>query len=133
MPTSRSGMSRQSTQGYWAAVRRLLQTSHQFSLAKSQRAIAAYKKELARYDIGDEIYHAPIEETANGVVNGEYGLVSTPRPRKSEKTTTATLTNASREQKKKRKPNGAKRIQTESIQEQSAGEQTRDAGRRAHS
>ncbi|MFO0802774.1 MAG: hypothetical protein U0791_06575 [Gemmataceae bacterium] len=72
MPASISKLPRKVVQGYWAEVRRQLQSKHGMSLAVARHAIQAYRDALSKLGVGDEIYHAPIEETACGIVTGEY-------------------------------------------------------------
>jgi hypothetical protein len=55
------------------AVRQLLQKQYGLKpVAVAQRAVLTYRAELAKTGVGDEIYHAPIEETAEGIVKGGY-------------------------------------------------------------
>ena len=72
MPASTSKLPRKVVQGYWAEVRRQLQSKHGLSLAVARHGILAYREALAKLGVGDELYHAPIEETASGIVTGEY-------------------------------------------------------------
>jgi hypothetical protein len=92
MPTPRSKLSKEVTQGYWAAVSRHIQERFQLSLTKAQQAISNYKKELAQAGVGDVIYHAPIQETVEGIINGGYvSLVSKPTPDSKSKSLKQTL------------------------------------------
>jgi hypothetical protein len=72
MATPRSSLSTLVTHGFWQAVRQLLEERHRLPSAASRRAISTYKAVLAKTGVGDEIYHAPIAETATGIVNGGY-------------------------------------------------------------
>ena len=93
MPIPRSSLSKDVTQGYWVAVSKLLQKRFQLSLTKTQRAISSYKKELARTGVGDVIYHAPIQETVEGIINGGYvPLQRNPIPDKKSKSLKRTFT-----------------------------------------
>ena len=67
-----STLPRKVTQGYWVEVRSYLQAHHNLSLAVARRGIKAYRAELEKANVGDVIYHAPIEETACGIVTGGY-------------------------------------------------------------
>jgi hypothetical protein len=53
----------------------MLQTRYRLSLAKAQHAIATHKNALAKYRVGDKIYHAPIEETVEGIIKGGYAVL----------------------------------------------------------
>ncbi len=72
MATPHSSLSKRVTQGYWVAVRQLLQKQYQLPSATAKRAVATYQAALEKISVGDEIYHAPIEETAEGIVTGGY-------------------------------------------------------------
>ncbi len=58
--------------GYWIAVRKLLRFEHGYKLHEAVKSVKAYQAALKRLKVGDMIYHANIEETAQGIVNGEY-------------------------------------------------------------
>ena len=60
------------TQQYWAKVRQLLCSRHRLTLAAARRGIQAYRDVLARSGVRDEIYHAPVDDTARGIVQGGY-------------------------------------------------------------
>jgi hypothetical protein len=60
------------TVAYWAKVRQLLHTRHGLSQSAARRAIQAYQKMLQRAGVRDEIYHAPVAETAKGIAQGGY-------------------------------------------------------------
>ena len=72
MSTTSSKLPRKVVQGYWAEVRRRLQSKHGLSLAAARHGILAYREALAKLGVGDELFHAPIKETADGIVTGEY-------------------------------------------------------------
>ena len=64
MSTTSSKLPRKVVQGYWAEVRRRLQSKHGLSLAAARHGILAYREALAKLGVGDELFHAPIKETA---------------------------------------------------------------------
>lgn len=72
MTTSRSNLPKRVTQGYWIRARQLLHARHGLSMAAALRAIRAYRAILVRDGVGDEIYHASVEDTARGIVQGGY-------------------------------------------------------------
>ena len=72
MATPHSNLSKKVTQGYWAQVRRVLRTRHKLSLTAAQHGINNYQATLAKIGVGDEIYHAQIDETVQGIVRGGY-------------------------------------------------------------
>ena len=74
MLTPRSKLPRRVTQAYWLQVRRLLLLSHRLDVATARRAILAYRSALARGGVRDEIYHAQVEVTAEGIVQGGYAI-----------------------------------------------------------
>lgn len=58
--------------GYWAAVRKFLQKNHNLEERRASKAIARYRAVLAKSRVGDIMYHAPISDTAEGIVTGGY-------------------------------------------------------------
>ena len=83
MSVPRSNLPKSVTEGYWVAVGKSLRNRRQLSREESLQAISKYRAVLAEDQIGDIIYHDPIEETADGIVTGGYvpsddqpGLVS---------------------------------------------------------
>lgn len=57
---------------YWAEVRRLLQIRFALSKTAASRAVESYQKAIADVGVRDEIYHASVDETAKGIVEGGY-------------------------------------------------------------
>jgi len=72
MLTPQSQLPQRVTLAYWAKVRQLLLTRHGLSRAGAKRAIQAYQSMLDRVGVRDEIYHAPVAETAEGIAHGGY-------------------------------------------------------------
>lgn len=60
------------TQGYWTEVRRLLHTQHRLSITAAARGVRKYRALLALDGIGDIIYHSSVEDTAVGIISGDY-------------------------------------------------------------
>jgi len=79
MTTPHSNLPKRVTQGYWKQVRQLLQTRHRLSMAAAVRATRAYRAILARDGVRDEIYHALVEDTARGIVQGGYATNGQPQ------------------------------------------------------
>jgi hypothetical protein len=114
MSLPRSSLPKYVTQGYWQAVRDQLQRRHQFTATKARRAVADYRRTLANAGVRDMIYHSPIDETADGIVTGEYGTVNASNPGKklANIANKNTLTNTKRARKQTSKPGIAKGVQT---------------------
>ena len=72
MPTTPSDLPESVTKSYWTEIRRLLQVDHKLKAVASARAVRAYVSAIARAGVGDIIYHAPVEDTARGIVAGGY-------------------------------------------------------------
>ena len=72
-------LSKRVTQGYWEKVREILHSHYRLSLAVALRGIQTYQAVLAQAKIGDEIYHAPVDETAKGIVEGGYATEGRPK------------------------------------------------------
>jgi hypothetical protein len=70
--TPPSGLSVKVTDAYWKKVRELLQSRHRLSATEAARAVKAYRAALAADGVGDEVYHAPVEDTARGISHGGY-------------------------------------------------------------
>jgi hypothetical protein len=112
----------------------LLQSRNHYSATKAKRAVAEYRRTLANAGVGDILYHSPIDETTDGIVNGEYGLVGNPSPKKKPKKTATTMpTLAKRARKKTRKSGKPTSIQIQVGHGQIAQDRTPNEGRRAHS
>lgn len=77
MPTHHSNLPAGVTNDYWAKVLEILQGRHRLSLEAGKLAIRAYQEALDRGGAGDEIYHAPVGETAQEIVVGGYAIVGT--------------------------------------------------------
>lgn len=60
------------TNGYWLAVRKVLRFKHGYKLHEAVKSVKVYQLELKKAGIGDIVYHSDVEETAQGIVNGEY-------------------------------------------------------------
>lgn len=63
---------------YWDAVARCLTDEHGLSGPDVVRAVTAYQKGLLQHKVGDMVYHAPIAETAAGIMNGGYATEQEP-------------------------------------------------------
>jgi hypothetical protein len=92
MATAHSALSKKITLGYWKMVREILCSRYQLSLVAARRGIKTYQTAIANAKIGDEIYHAPVEESAKGIYEGGYTTeskvsISRPSARKSLKKT----------------------------------------------
>ena len=72
MATSRPSLSKLAIQGYWRAVRQLLQSEYGLNRIASQQAVLTYQAGLAKLGVLDAVYHASIVETAEGIVRGGY-------------------------------------------------------------
>ena len=72
MPTTPSDLPESVTKAYWGEVRRLLQVDHKIKATASARAVRAYVAAITLAGVGDMIYHAPVEDTARGIVAGGY-------------------------------------------------------------
>jgi len=60
------------TRGYWIEVCNRLQAEHMLKPNVACRAIRNYRGVLAADGVGDIMYHAPIEETVEGIFYGGY-------------------------------------------------------------
>lgn len=80
----RSNLPLSVTRAYWAEVRRLLQVRHKLTAAAASRAVRAYEAAISRTGVRDEIYHAPVADTAGGIAEGGYATAETPGPRKTK-------------------------------------------------
>jgi transposase len=79
--TPPSGLSVKVTEAYWKKVRGILKSRHRLSPAEATRAVKAYRAALAADGVGDEIYHAPVEDTARGISRGCYTQEQQPQVR----------------------------------------------------
>jgi hypothetical protein len=79
MPPPRSKLPLRVVLTYWAKVRQLLRTRHGLSRTAAVRAIEAYQTILHRDGVRDEIYHAPVAETAKGIAQGGYAADPAPK------------------------------------------------------
>jgi hypothetical protein len=66
-------------EGYWMAVRKCLRSRHDLSLPIVSRTVRIYRTALEKSGIGEEIYHEPVEETAQGIIDGGYIKDATPK------------------------------------------------------
>lgn len=72
-------------------MRKLLEKAYKFSPPLARNGVRSYRAMVAKLKVGDEVYHAPIAETAQGIVNGEYATsVATASPGKKSPTPTKT-------------------------------------------
>ena len=71
-PPPRSNLPDRVILGYWAAVRKFLQKNHNLEEKEASKAIARYRAVLSKSRVGDIMYHAPIADTANGIVIGGH-------------------------------------------------------------
>ena len=83
MSLPRSKLPLSVTRGYWAEVRKLLQTNHRLSPSAASAAIKTYRANLDDEGVLDEIYHAPVTETANGIAQGGYTIDNESKPARS--------------------------------------------------
>lgn len=60
------------TNGYWIAVRKILRFEYGYKLHEAVKSTKAYQTALKRAKIGDIVYHSSVEDTAQGIVDGEY-------------------------------------------------------------
>jgi hypothetical protein len=67
---------------YWEQVREVLVKQHGLSRTQTISAIQDYKQLLLRSEVRDEIYHAPVSETAEGIARGYVKHSVTPAPRR---------------------------------------------------
>lgn len=68
----KSQFPRHLTAGYWAEVRRILVAKHKLTKTRAKFAVTAYRKCLRQDGVGDIVYHSPVEQTADGIITGEY-------------------------------------------------------------
>ena len=86
MTARRTDLPKRVTQGYWKKVGQLLRSRYRLSVECDPCLSGGTGAGRG----GDEIYHAPVEETAKGIVRGGYasdGLVQSPKPTSSVKGT----------------------------------------------
>lgn len=57
---------------YWVAVRKILRLKYKYKLSQAVKSVKAYQQVLKKSGIGDIIYHSSVEDTAQGIMNGEY-------------------------------------------------------------
>jgi hypothetical protein len=57
---------------YWKAVRRILEEKYDLRKKIAKRGIKKYRKVLKKDKVGLIIYHSSVEDTADGIVSGEY-------------------------------------------------------------
>lgn len=62
----------QVTQAYWDQVTRLLKNRHRLNTALARECVRIYRETLLVIGVYDAIYHAPVDETADGIVTGGY-------------------------------------------------------------
>lgn len=80
MPTPRTNVPKPLADAYWEEVRRVLQSRHHLPEESAERAVLAYQRALVKVGVRDAVYHAPIEETAEGIMTGGYAANTKPRP-----------------------------------------------------
>lgn len=74
MATRRSQFSARSIREYWAGVRGELCGRHGLTVETAETGIANFRAALEKLGVGDIQYHAPIDEIADGIINGEYAV-----------------------------------------------------------
>jgi hypothetical protein len=72
MSTTPSNLPDTVTDTCWKKVREILQSRHRLSPSEATQAIKAYQAALAADGVGDEVYHAPVGDTARGISRGGY-------------------------------------------------------------
>ena len=72
-------LSRKLAQEYWTEVRRLLQTEHRLSATAAARGVKVYRALLAQNCVGEFIYHSSVEDTAVGIISGDYAALAKSR------------------------------------------------------
>ena len=65
-------MNRELRKSYWAEVHRLLVAEHNLTDQQARFTVRSYRIWIRREKVGDMIYHASVEETAKGIMTGEY-------------------------------------------------------------
>ena len=63
------------TEGYWKAVLELLDKKHNLSPSATKTAVLGYREKLNKNGVGEVIYHAPAEETAQGIAEAEGEII----------------------------------------------------------
>ena len=57
---------------YWGEVENELVKTHKIARERAKRGIRRYRKVMARHGVGDILYHADADQTAQGIVNGGH-------------------------------------------------------------
>ena len=57
---------------YWNEVYRVLREDHKLGRLEAANSIKSYRRILYENRVGDIVYHVPPDETAQGIVTGEY-------------------------------------------------------------